>query len=176
MWLGWALLGLLFGLILLFWPRATALVLTVVGGMAAVILGVGDVLYGVVARGARNALIFVLRGLVKVAIGVAVLSWPGETVLVLAVLFGILLIVIGAVELYLTISMPEVEYRLLWFVVSGLTIAAGVAVRVWPQPSLKLIAAFFGVYLVVTAIFDVVDALAHRRVIDASDIIVDDEI
>lgn len=175
-WLGWALVGLAFGLILLFWPKSTALVLTVIAGMALVILGVGDAVYGVAARGASNASLFILRGVVKVAIGVAVLAWPGETVLVFAVLFGLLLIIVGAIELYLTISMPDIENRVLWFVISGLTIAAGIAVRVWPQPSLKLMAAVFGVYLVVSSLFDAVDAIAHRHIVDEADVILEADI
>ncbi|KAA0233791.1 MAG: hypothetical protein JJLCMIEE_03649 [Acidimicrobiales bacterium] len=175
-WLGWALVGLAFGLILLFWPKSTALVLTVIAGMALVILGVGDAVYGVAARGASNASLFILRGVVKVAIGVAVLAWPGETVLVFAVLFGLLLIIVGAIELYLTISMPDIENRVLWFVISGLTIAAGIAVRVWPQPSLKLMAAVLGVYLVVSSLFDAVDAIAHRHIVDEADVILEADI
>lgn len=172
-WLGWALVGLVLGLILLFWPKATALVLSVIVGMALVILGVGDAVYGVAARGASNAALFILRGVVKVGIGVAVLAWPAETVLVFAVLFGLLLIIVGAIELYLTISMPDVDNRVLWFVISALTIAAGVTLRVWPEPSLKLIAAFVGVYLVVSSIFDAIDALAHRHIVDESDVILE---
>lgn len=55
-----------------------------------------------VGRTAHNAWLFVLvLGLVAIAAGAAVLAWPGQTLLVLGVFFGIYLLVSGIVEVVL---------------------------------------------------------------------------
>lgn len=101
---GWSLLRGLFhfvvGGILVFWPEVTATVI-------AILLGIDLILDGCMAFLVRHRMpdgwsgrgLLALRGVVEIAIGIVVLVWPKQTLVVITWLFAAYLIVLGLVLL-----------------------------------------------------------------------------
>src|SRR6266702_2179764 len=99
-------------------------------------------------------------GIITLAAGVAVLVWPGETLLVIAVLLGIFWIVSGAIELFTALShrgMPERG----WTAFMGvLSILAGIIVLAYPGLTLVTLAVILGIWLLIFGVMEI--ALSWR--------------
>lgn len=105
-------------------------------------------------------------GALSIVIGFLVLLWPGATLLVVAVLFGIQLIVLGALRIALS-SVAPAEPGWLRPLVIGmgvLTVIAGIICLVRPGTSLLVIA----IFLAIGWIFEGIAALAQAFMADRS--------
>ncbi|MCW2686054.1 MAG: hypothetical protein JWR37_944 [Mycobacterium sp.] len=58
-------------------------------------------------------------GLLAVIVGVVILAWPGISVLVASVLFGVYLLLIGGAQLFLALTLPMSTAGRILFFVSG---------------------------------------------------------
>jgi uncharacterized membrane protein HdeD (DUF308 family) len=108
--IGWLLLGLIdlaAGVVALIWPGPTALVLTVVVGIWAIVGGLFQI-YLAFGQGetAGTRAMFVLTGLIWAAFGVVICARPNVGVVTLALLFGLFSIIAG-----LTMITQGVEVR-----------------------------------------------------------------
>jgi uncharacterized membrane protein HdeD (DUF308 family) len=90
------LFGVAAGLLVLFWPHITALVLVMLIGVWAVVVGVLDI---VAATSARNSWTLVVVGLLTVLAGLLVLFRPAAGAFAIAVVIGIWAIVVGLLVL-----------------------------------------------------------------------------
>jgi uncharacterized membrane protein HdeD (DUF308 family) len=64
-----------------------------------------------------------VAGLLTIALGAIVLTWPGPTILVASTLFGVYLLISGLVELYLAITLPRsAATRVLLFISGALSL------------------------------------------------------
>lgn len=83
-------------------------------------------------------------GVLSVVLGVLVLAWPTATLLVVAVVFGLQLIVVGAVRIATSRLLPSEPgwLRPVSIVLGALTIVAGVICLFRPGTSLVVIAIF----------------------------------
>ncbi|OFE17177.1 hypothetical protein BA895_17085 [Humibacillus sp. DSM 29435] len=105
-------------------------------------------------------------GAVSIIIGILVLAWPGATLLVVAVLFGIQLIVLGALRIALSSVAPAEPPWLkpLVIVMGVLTVIAGIICLLRPGTSLLVIA----IFLAIGWIFEGIAALAQSVMADRS--------
>ncbi len=105
-------------------------------------------------------------GVVSIVIGILVLAWPGATLLVVAVLFGIQLIVLGALRIALSSVAPADPPWLkpLVIVMGVLTVIAGIICLLRPGTSLLVIA----IFLAIGWIFEGIAALAQAFMADRS--------
>ncbi|MEP7332449.1 MAG: DUF308 domain-containing protein [Terracoccus sp.] len=105
-------------------------------------------------------------GVLSIVLGILVLVWPGATLLVVAVLFGIQLIVLGALRIALSSVAPADPPWLkpLVIVMGVLTVIAGVICLLRPGTSLLVIA----IVLAIGWIFEGVAALAQAFMADRS--------
>jgi uncharacterized membrane protein HdeD (DUF308 family) len=94
------------GLIALFWPGITALVLIVFIGAWAIVRGVMEIIAAVQLRKEiEGEWLLVLAGVLSVLFGLGVLIYPGAGALALAWLIGIYAIAIGAVMVMLALRL-----------------------------------------------------------------------
>ncbi len=108
---------------------------------------------------------FLLRGLIAIAFGIILLSWPAATTKVLVVLFGIFVILIGLVIIAGAIGEARAKEKYFWTLVLGiLSIGIGILAIVYPGLAtigiLVIIAAWAivsGFILVVGAVESTVD-------------------
>jgi uncharacterized membrane protein HdeD (DUF308 family) len=104
-------------------------------------------------------------GLLTLIAGIAVLAWPSETLLVLAVLFGIQLIISGIFRFVGALATDDLTggTRVLLALLGVLSIIVGLwAVRHVLLTLLALIV-FLGIFWIVNGAIEIFTALAHRE-------------
>jgi uncharacterized membrane protein HdeD (DUF308 family) len=96
---GHLLLGLVdlaAGVIALAWPGPTALVLVLIVGIWAIIIGVVEIAAAFAAgEPAGTRALFILAGLISIAFGVVLCARPGIGAITLALLFGLFNLILG---------------------------------------------------------------------------------
>src|SRR5580704_13800330 len=107
-------------------------------------------------------------GLLTLIAGIAVLAWPSETLLVLAVLFGIQLIISGIFRFVGALATDDLTggTRVLLALLGVLSIIVGLwAVR---HVLLTLVAliVFLGIFWVINGLIEIFTALSHRDMPD----------
>jgi uncharacterized membrane protein HdeD (DUF308 family) len=66
-------------------------------------------------------------GVLTAILGGMVLAWPGPSILVASVLFGVSLLVIGFTEVFLAFTLPRsAAARILWFIAGALSVAMAI--------------------------------------------------
>lgn len=107
------LAGIAAGVLVIAWPGVTLWVIAVIVGVSFVVRGLVQVAVGFSAEarreGARGLLL--VSGVLSLLTGVLALAWPGATILVLAVLFGIRVLATGLLEIGAGVLLGKVELR-----------------------------------------------------------------
>jgi uncharacterized membrane protein HdeD (DUF308 family) len=151
----WAVLA---GILTIIWPGSTVLALAIIFGVFLVIAGPMQIVHAVQLRGhAREWWLLLVRGVADLALGVLTLVWPGITVLVLALLFGIELLLLGGFETAAAIQARPVRRDWTWYLARGLVaIGLGIVTVAWPGITVFALALLLGfalIYLGVVLIF-----------------------
>jgi uncharacterized membrane protein HdeD (DUF308 family) len=96
--------------------------------------------------------------------GIGALAWPGETLLVVAVLFGIQLIFSGVFRLVTALSMDEVAggTRVLYALLGILSVIIGLWAIRHVLLTLLALVVFLGIYWIVSGTIDLFTAVSHR--------------
>lgn len=104
------------------------------------------------SRRARTSLL--LTGILALALGLAAFVWPGATLFTISLLFGIYLVVTGALRLIIAVRTRELPTALRWFVaVLGIAVlVAGVLTILNPFASLEVIAYIIGIGWIIDGI------------------------
>ena len=137
------------GLVLLFWPDRSITVVARLAGLLIVLVGVGDLIETI--RNHRSGSywgLLVLRGLLNLAFGLALLFWTDITVTVMVWLFGLDLVLTGIVGLVVFRGMPD-DYRASTRNRSIATIVIGLVIIIWPSHTLSVIAVVVAALLIV---------------------------
>ncbi|HYB38708.1 MAG TPA: HdeD family acid-resistance protein [Mycobacterium sp.] len=106
-------------------------------------------------------------GLTALALGVAVLVWPGPSILVAAVLFGLFLVLSGIVELVFALTLDvSVPHRILLFVSGALSVILGVlAFRHFGQGyAVLLLAIWIGVGFIFQGVSETTLGISVRQI------------
>lgn len=117
-----------------------------------------------IRRFAQNAWLYVLGlGIAAIATGAIVLAWPGQTLLVLGVFFGIYLLLSGVVEIVLAFAPHLRGWTRFVNVITGiLSIVLGVICLRDQLESVLLLAVWIGAGWIITGIGRVVAGFATR--------------
>jgi uncharacterized membrane protein HdeD (DUF308 family) len=86
--LGWAVVSVLSGLVLLFWPDVTVQVVAVVAGIGYLLRGVIRLIVALVDRDDATMPLAII-GVIGALVGVAIIVWPDATVAVVGLVLGI---------------------------------------------------------------------------------------
>ncbi|GAA1505414.1 hypothetical protein GCM10009740_40170 [Terrabacter terrae] len=99
------------GIVCLFRPGTSLFVIAILIAVGWIAEGVAALAHGFAADRSTGARVFlIVFGAISVIAGVAVAAWPGETLVILARIAGILLIVLGVAEL-VTVFVARRESR-----------------------------------------------------------------
>jgi uncharacterized membrane protein HdeD (DUF308 family) len=104
-----------------------------------------------------------VRGVLAVLFGLFALIWPGATVLVLAILYGVYAIVDGIGGLMQAFRPGDTGHRVAYGVLGALGIVAGVLVLVWPGITVLLLALLVGFWAIITGIAEIAAAIRLRK-------------
>lgn len=160
------LLLLVLGLLLLAQPTASVEVIVWLFGIFAIVDGVVAVVQGLADRGAAGWTWWVVEGLAGVAVGAAVVLWPGPTVRVLFFLLAAWLLALGVVSILGAVAMSRsrgagwhwpLAFGLVGTLFSLLLIAR-------PQGALAVFGILLGLYAFVAGAINVVSGFAVRQV------------
>src|SRR6188472_3768890 len=158
-------LGIIFGLIALFAPIDTAVVLAIVIGAWAIVDGVFDIIEAIRHRGSSSMALRIVLGAVSILFGILVLVWPGMSLAILAVFVGIWAIVIGILQVMASVghrAAPNSGW--VWRVIGGaLAILFGVLVLIRPGTGLVTIIWIIGIWAIVWGITLIVLGVQLRR-------------
>jgi uncharacterized membrane protein HdeD (DUF308 family) len=104
-------------------------------------------------------------GILTLLAGIGVLVWPGETLLVLAVLFGVQLIVSGIFRFVAALASDDLTggTRVLLALLGVLSIIIGLWAVRHVLITLLALTVFLGIYWIVSGVIDVFATIAHRE-------------
>jgi uncharacterized membrane protein HdeD (DUF308 family) len=104
-------------------------------------------------------------GLVTLVLGILVIAWPGETLLVVAVLVGIQLLVAGIFRLIAAFMQRDAHWggRLLYLAGGLLTVIAGILCLRSPFLTISVIALILGLTWVVSGVIEIFQAFGPHR-------------
>ena len=158
-------LGIIFGLIALFAPIATAVVLAIFIGAWAIVDGVFDIIEAIRHRGSSSMALRVVWGAVSILFGILVLVWPGMSLGVLVIFVGIWAVIIGVLEIMASIrhrAVPNSGW--VWGIIGGaLAILFGILVLIRPGTGLVSIIWIIGIWAIVWGITLIVLGVQLRR-------------
>lgn len=146
--LGFGVLGVLAGLLLLIWPDATVTVLAVVLGLHFVVGGMITVAAAVAGPGGERAL-GVIVGVLALAAGVLTLARPLHTATVLFVIAAVFWVIRGVGDLVDALSGDHEGPRGLSVVAALVSLTAGIVVLVWPEVTLLVLVRVAGAWMLV---------------------------
>ena len=103
-------------------------------------------------------------GIITLLAGIAVLAWPGVTLLVVAVLFGVQLIVSGIFRFVAALATDDLTggTRVLLALLGVLSLIIGLWAIRHVLLTLLALTIFLGIYWIVSGTMEVFTALAHR--------------
>jgi uncharacterized membrane protein HdeD (DUF308 family) len=165
------ILGIVFGLIALFAPIATALALAIVIGVYAIVDGVFDIIEAIRHRGSSSMALRIVLGVVSILFGILVLVWPGMSLAILAIFVGIWAIIIGILQIMASVGHRAVPNSgWVWGVIGGaLAILFGVLVLIRPGTGLITIIWIIGIWAIVWGIIFIVLGVQLRKAARASE-------
>ncbi|HEY0451125.1 HdeD family acid-resistance protein [Actinophytocola sp.] len=162
--------AVVFGVLALIWPAATALVLALLFGVYALFNGVGNIVAAVRGDVVVPRWLVVVSGVASIVAGVIALVWPDITVLVLTLVVGAWALVTGVMEIAAAVRLRKVLDRRWPLVVTGVvSVIAGVLLLWHPIAGALGIAIVVGSYAVVYGVLLVSVAIWLRREVRRAD-------
>ncbi|MGD9531600.1 HdeD family acid-resistance protein [Pseudonocardia sp.] len=164
-WVAYGVLTVIAGILAVFWPAVTAVVLAVVFGIQLFILGIFRIVaaFAVPDTSTSTKIIGVLIGILAIIAGVICLRSPVGTAVILAIVVGAFWLVTGVMELIAGIA-GRGERSRTWAIVSGIIgIIAGIIVLANPVISAVTLAWVLGLFLIVHGVIAIVSAFSDRR-------------
>ncbi|MGZ6975188.1 MAG: HdeD family acid-resistance protein [Acidimicrobiia bacterium] len=160
----------IFGVVMLFNVAAGATAIAIIVGAFLIFDGLVEMISGGRRGGSRGWA--VVLGIVLVIGGIIVIAWPGVTFLVIAVVWGIALL-IGGIGRAVAAAMLR-GYAWGWLVVLGIVEAIiGIVMLAWPHQTAYVILILIGIYSIVAGIIQIVLAFqlkkAPQRLAELSD-------
>lgn len=103
-------------------------------------------------------------GILTLLAGIAVIAWPGETLLVLAVLFGVQLIISGIFRFVAALATDDLTggTRVLLALLGVLSVIIGLWAVRHVLLTLLALTVFLGIYWIISGVIDIFTALSHQ--------------
>lgn len=136
------------GIVLMFWPDRTLVVVARIAGIFILAVGLSEAFEAVTThrKGSYWGLLLA-RGVLNVAAGALLLFWPSITVTVLVWLFGLDLVITGIIGLFASRQIPKDMGRSVLVARSVVGILFGIVLVVWPDATLQVLAILIGLQL-----------------------------
>jgi len=142
-------ISLVAGLVLLFWPNRTFHVVAVIIGILFVVSGFGQAAEAITThrRGTYWGLLLV-RGLINLGIGLALIFWSSATITAVIWLVGLDFVITGLLALVVSFMLGKDMGRGKLLIEAIITIAVGVIIMVWPSATKNVLGIVLGIALV----------------------------
>jgi uncharacterized membrane protein HdeD (DUF308 family) len=151
------------GGMLIAWPGKTLTAATMLFGTLMVVSGVVRFVQALMDESSEHRGLLVLSAIIGVVLGVVVLRNPGAVIWLIVLLTGVFWIIGGMVDLFRGIAHHDVPDRGVRVVFGGLSAALGVAILVWPAPTVLVFAFFAGTYSILFGVLEIVAAFQVKN-------------
>jgi uncharacterized membrane protein HdeD (DUF308 family) len=153
------------GILLLVWPKATLTVVAILIGAALLVAGVLRLFDGILARGETGGMraADIVIGLLAIIAGLYCLKHHALTIVVLALVVGVIWIIHGISDLVVAATSGKVPGRGLKVATGLLSLAAGLVILFWPGISLILLLTVLGAWLLLYGLMLIFLAFQLRR-------------
>lgn len=143
------LISLIAGLVLLFWPNRTYHVVAVILGILFVVSGFGQGAEAVTThrRGSYWGLLL-LRGIINLGIGLALIFWSSATITAVVWLIGLDFVITGLLALVVSFMLGKDMGRGKLLIEAIITIGIGIIIMVWPNATKNVLGVVLGIALV----------------------------
>jgi uncharacterized membrane protein HdeD (DUF308 family) len=143
------LISLVAGIVLIFWPDRTLVVVARLAGILIICVGLAEAFEAITThRKGSYWGILLVRGLINVGFGALLLFWPDITVTVLVWLFGLDLMITAVIGFFVGRQMPKDLGRNSLYLRSAITLVLGLVIVIWPDVTLWALALIVGITLV----------------------------
>ena len=112
---------------------------------------------------AENWWLILFRGVCAIVFGALAIAWPGMTLVLLILFYGIFVLADGALALVAAITGGAPAPRWWLALVGLLGIAAGVVTFAWPGLTALVLLFFIAAWAITTGIFQIVGAIQLRK-------------
>ncbi|WP_354637829.1 HdeD family acid-resistance protein [Kitasatospora camelliae] len=162
--LGFGLLTLVAGVIMLSWPEETVQVVGIIIGLQLLVAGVARFVTAFTHDDAHlgSRILYVILALLAIVAGVLCLRHQLQAVGFIALIVGLYWLISGVVTVFVAVSHRDLPGRGLAIFFGLLGIVAGVVVLAYPVESAIALARLLGLWLLVLGIFEAGIAIALR--------------
>lgn len=136
------------GILLLAWPDRTERVVAVILGILFVVSGFGQAAESVTThrRGTYWGLLLI-RGLINLGIGLALIFWSSATITAVVWLIGLDFVITGLLALVVSFMVGKDMGRAKLLIEAIITIGIGVVIMVWPNATKNVLGVVLGIAL-----------------------------
>jgi uncharacterized membrane protein HdeD (DUF308 family) len=162
--------GVVIGIVLLAWPKATLTIVAVLIGASLIVAGLLRLIDGFTAHDASGGrrVAHVLIGLLAVIVGLYCIRHYHVTIAALAIVVGLFWVLHGIADIAAGLFGGPASGRALAVLVGLLSLAAGLIVLFWPTISITVLVAVMGIWLIIYGVIMGVTAFSLRRSGDAA--------
>jgi uncharacterized membrane protein HdeD (DUF308 family) len=149
-----------FGIVMLFDVAAGATAIAIIVGAFLIFDGLVEMISG--GRRGGSRVWAVILGILLVIGGIVVIAWPGVTFLVIAIVWGIAMLVGGIARAVAAATLRGYAWG--WLVVLGIVEAIlGILMLAWPDVTAYVILLLIGIYSIVAGILQIVLSFQLRK-------------
>lgn len=163
--------ALIFGLLITFWPKDSAVVITVLFGIYFLIAGIAYLGLGIFSKGISGGAraLDIIVGVLFVIGGIIVLANPSESAIFLGIFLGVLVGILWIVEGVAALAQSGDSGSKGWSIFFGiLSLVAGIVVLFSPLWGAAVLFIFAGISLIVLGIVQIVRAFTFGRGVSAA--------
>jgi uncharacterized membrane protein HdeD (DUF308 family) len=157
------ILTFVLGVVVLVWPKETAVVVGWLLGIYLIVAGVAQLVQSFTGErsGGVRALL-AIGGVLSLILGLFAFRSVAHSVTLLAVIIGVAWLINGVTTLVTALSEADYPGRG-WAITGGLLgILGGVVILVWPGITLYILFTFFGIWLLVMGAFEIFASFRMR--------------
>lgn len=154
--LGFGILSILMGGLLIFWPGQTLTVVTTIVGLFMIIAGVVRFFLAIFASPVDHRWLLAFIGIIGVALGVVIVRNPETTIMVIVLITALFWIIGGMVDFFRGLTDSTAPDRGLRIGFGALSALFGVILLAWPDVTVTVFAILVGIYIIVLGILEVV--------------------
>lgn len=153
-------LAIVFGILALFWPAPTTLVLVLLFGIFSFVDGIFAIAAGTASRGYfKRWWALLLEGITGIAMGVLIFYWPDVTALVLLYFIAARAVATGFFEILLAIEFRQVFSGEWTKIIGGmLSVLLGTMLFVFPAEGTVSLVWLIGIYAIIAGLIELIFA------------------
>ena len=149
-----------FGIVMLFDVAAGAFAIAIIVGAFLIFDGLVEMISG--GRRGHSRAWAVVLGILLVIGGIVVIVWPGVTFLVIAIIWGLTMLVGGIARVIAAATLRGYAWG--WLIVLGIFEAIlGILMLAWPDVTAYVILLLIGIYSIVAGILQIVLSLQLKK-------------